>query len=139
MQQTTDATQTIDNIVKEILEETQSTVEEVEKANHIFEEQNVSVHETEQAFKAIINSLGSITEEVNCVNDTIIKINKYKDKAVDKIVNISSVAQETAASTEEVTAASEEQVSSADQLSNLAYELKNIVGELENNLNEFTV
>ena len=138
-EQTSNATKTIGGIVEEILKESQNTVEEVEKANVIFEEQNVSVHETEQAFKAIINSLETITEEVNRVNDSIAEINEYKNKAVDEIINISSIAQEAAASTEEVTAASEEQVSSADQLANLADELKQTVNELNKKIDRFKI
>lgn len=136
-EQTSEATNTIGNIVEEILAEAQNTVEEVEKANAIFEEQNKSVHETAQAFKSIINSLEKITEEVNRVSEAITEINEYKSKAVDEIINISSIAQEAAASTEEVTAASEEQVAFADQLANLASELKQTVSELKENLSRF--
>ncbi|MFP4661921.1 MAG: methyl-accepting chemotaxis protein [Halanaerobiales bacterium] len=138
-EQTGEATQTIASIVEEILKESQNTVEEFEKANQFFEEQNTSVHETEQAFKAIISSLDTITEEVSRVNNAIAEINDYKNKAVDEIVSISSIAQEAAASTEEVTAASEEQVSSADQLANLASELEQTVNELNKHIDRFTV
>lgn len=138
-EQTSDATNTIGDIVGEILAESQNTVEEVEKANEIFKEQNVSVHETEEAFKAIINSLETITEEVNRVSNAIVEIDDYKNKAVEEIISISSIAQEAAASTEEVTAASEEQVSSADQLASLASELKQTVYELKDNLSRFKI
>ncbi len=138
-EQTSDATNTIGSIVGEILAESQNTVEEVEKANEIFKEQNVSVHETEQAFKAIINSLETITVEVNRVSNAIVEIDDYKNKAVEEIISISSIAQEAAASTEEVTAASEEQVSSADQLASLASELKQTVNELKDNLSRFKI
>lgn len=138
-EQTSYATQTIGAIVGEILKESQNTVEEVEKANTIFKEQNEAVHETEQAFQLIINSLDKINAEVNEVNAAIVEISDYKNKAVDEIINISSIAQEAAASTEEVTAASEEQVASADQLANLAGDLKNNVDELNGNLDRFKI
>lgn len=54
-------------------------------------------------------------------------------------MNISTIAQQTAASTEEVTAASEEQVSSADELARLAANLKDSVDELESNLSKFKI
>ncbi len=138
-EKTSDATRTIGEIVEEIVTESQKTVEEVEKADVIFAEQNLSVQETAQAFKAIIDSLNTITGEIKRVNDAILEMNEYKTKAVDEIISISSIAQETAASTEEVTAASQEQVASADQLANLAAELKQTVGDLKDNLNWFTL
>ncbi|NLJ83741.1 MAG: methyl-accepting chemotaxis protein, partial [Halanaerobiaceae bacterium] len=67
------------------------------------------------------------------------EIDEYKNRAVDEIINISSIAQEAAASTEEVSAASEEQVSSADELARLAVELNEAVYQLEVNLNKFKI
>lgn len=138
-EQTGEATSTIAGIIEEILKQSQDTVDEVERANEIFTEQNLAVQNTDQAFKAIITSLSKITQEVNRVNEAVLEMNEYKNKAMDDIVNISSIAQEAAASTEEVTAATEEQVSSADQLSHLASELKKTVNELENNLSNFKI
>lgn len=138
-EKTNDATQTIADIVEDILLESNNTVDEVEKANKIFAEQNVSVHETEQAFMAIINSLDTIITKIKGVNEAVVEMDEYKNKAVDEIINISSIAQESAASTEEVTAASEEQVSQADQLANLASELKQTVNELNKNIEQFKI
>ncbi|NLJ84638.1 MAG: methyl-accepting chemotaxis protein, partial [Halanaerobiaceae bacterium] len=76
---------------------------------------------------------------VNQVNNAMTEIDEYKNRAVEEILNISTIAQQTAASTEEVTAASEEQVSSADELARLAANLKNSVDELESNLSKFTI
>ena len=138
-EQTGEATQTIKNIVKEILEQSKKTVKETEKGNQIFEEQNYSVYKTEQAFADIIDALDTISREVAEINDAIDEINEYKIKAVDEIVNISSIAQEAAASTEEVNTASEEQVSQANQLNKLASELKQTVKELNKNIDRFKI
>ncbi|MGB4005507.1 MAG: methyl-accepting chemotaxis protein, partial [Halanaerobiales bacterium] len=138
-EQTSEATKTIRSIVEEIVKETQNAVQEVESANVIFDEQKLSVQEADEAFRGIIDFLQKITEAVNHVNNAMVEIDKYKNRALEEIINISSIAQETAASTEEVTAASEEQVSSADELARLAANLKNSVDELENNLSKFVV
>jgi len=138
-EQTSDATRTIASIVREIVQETQETVEEVEGASVIFDEQNLSVEETEKAFKGIIGSLEKIIGAINQVSYAMTEIDEYKNRAVDEIINISSIAQEAAASTEEVSAASEEQVSSADELARLAVELNEAVYQLEVNLNKFKI
>lgn len=138
-EQTGGSTKIVGNIIEEILKQSQNTVEEVEKANSIFEEQNHSVHETEEAFRTIINALERITEEVNRVSESTKEINEYKIKAVDEIINIASIAQESAASTEEVTAASEEQVSFAVRLAELAGKLQETVDQLISQLNEFKI
>ena len=138
-EQTSGATKTIRDIVEEIVRETQNAVQEVESANVIFDEQKESVQEADQAFRGIIDSLQKITEAVNQVNNAMTEIDEYKNRAVEEILNISTIAQQTAASTEEVTAASEEQVSSADELARLAANLKNSVDELESNLSKFTI
>ena len=138
-EQTSDATRTIASIIREIVQETQEAVEEVEGASVIFDEQNLSVEETEKAFKGIIGSLEKIIGAINQVSYAMTEIDEYKNRAVDEIINISSIAQEAAASTEEVSAASEEQVSSADELARLAVELNEAVYQLEVNLNKFKV
>ena len=138
-EQTSDATRTIASIVREIVQETQEAVEEVEGASVIFDEQNLSVEETEKAFKGIIGSLEKIIGAINQVSYAMTEIDEYKNRAVDEIINISSIAQEAAASTEEVSAASEEQVSSADELARLAVELNEAVYQLEVNLNKFKI
>lgn len=138
-EQTSDATRTIASIIREIVQETQEAVEEVESASIIFDEQSLSVAETEKAFKGIIGSLEKIIGTVNQVSYAMTEIDEYKNKAVDEIINISSIAQEAAASTEEVSAASEEQVSSADELARLAVELNEAVYQLEINLNKFKI
>lgn len=136
-EQTSDATKTIAVIVEEILAESQNSVEEVEKANEIFEEQNEAVQKTEKAFQEIISLLSSITEEVNGVSDAIEEINEYKEKAVDDIMSISSIAEQAAGSTEEVTAASEEQVSLSDKITNMANDLDSTVNDLKKTLEKF--
>lgn len=138
-EQTSEATKTIRNIVEEIVKETQNAVQEVENANVIFDEQKLSVQEADQAFRGIIDSLQKITEAVNQVNNAMTEIDEYKNRALEEILNISTIAQQTAASTEEVTAASEEQVSSADELARLAANLKDSVDELESNLSKFKI
>ncbi len=136
-EQSGSATDMIKKIIEEIAEETKNTVLEVEKAEKTYDEQQISVEDTDRAFTNIINSLETIIDRVNKMVMAVEDINSFKDTTITEIENMASIAQQSAATTEEVTAASEEQVSSADQLSTLAKELNAAVEQLNNTLTQF--
>ncbi len=136
-EQTNNATSSIESIINLIFTKTQSTVEEVNKADTIFKEQQSSVIDTETSFKTILEAQELIIENINIINNAIADINKHKENTMSEIMGMSSIAQESAASTEEVSAISEQQTASADQLASLARELEEAVVSLNKVLDKF--
>ncbi len=137
--QTNDATKTISKIVKEIFEETQNAVTEVSKADSIYQEQEKSVHEVDNGFAKIREAINGIMLEIKRYQNTMDDIDNYKEIAVEQILHIAAIAEESAASTEEVTAVTEEQVSSAEHLTEMAQALENAVLELDQAIDSFKV
>lgn len=137
--QTGEATKTISKIVEDISEETQKTVDEVTKADNIYQEQGISVQRADKAFKRIMEAINKILVEIKEFESSTENIDKYKKAASNKIQDMASIAQESAASTEEVSAATEEQVSSAEQLESMTIELEKTVSQLKQALEKFRI
>ncbi len=137
--QSKEATNMISNIIGNIQNEIQQTVDVVGKASAIFKEQEATVGETDNAFGDIAKAMESIMEQIQSVDVAMENMNEYRDKATDAISSIAAVAQQAAASTEEVMATSEEQTSASEQLSSLAKQLNVIVGEVEKAMKQFNI
>ncbi len=56
------------------------------------------------AFNEIKNSIDTITENIQMLNNAMMELARYKDEIIESIANITAVSEETAASTEEVAA-----------------------------------
>ncbi len=132
-----DATHMISELVEAIQKDTKNTVEVVYKANQIFEEQEITVGETDTAFRKIVQSLQSIMEQVRQVNLSIKDVDAAKGKATQSIRDIAAVTQQSAAAAEEVAATSEGQTELAEHLSQLVKQLMDIVQQLQQAMNRF--
>ena len=131
------STEMIEKIISDIFSRTENTVKEVNNAVEIFDKQQSSVYDTEEAFEEIVKAQKNIIEKINSINSAFNKIENRKNNTMQEIANMSSIAEESAASTQEVTAASEQQTSMANKLSELADELEKTVEALNENLNKF--
>ncbi|TYQ17795.1 UNVERIFIED_CONTAM: methyl-accepting chemotaxis sensory transducer with Cache sensor [Acetivibrio alkalicellulosi] len=135
--QSRDAAKMIEPIIKEIKLQTKASTSTCEKANEIMEQQMKAVFSTQEAFDEIITAMDNVTEKIVEMNNTINKIDSVKAKTISSVLTISSISQETAASSEEVTAASEQQKSVADQVNDFAESLYNMGTKLVKTINIF--
>lgn len=133
------ATNNIENIIKNIFSKTRNTVQEVNKADKIFREQQSSVNDTENAFNSILAAQEMILENINFITKVIGEITKDKEKTVKQINEMAAIAEESAASTEEVSAISQEQSNLAGKLADLAVKLEEAVDNLNAVLDEFII
>jgi len=138
-EQSVEATSMVREIVKAIDDETRNTVEEVDRAQPLYKEQQQSVEETALAFEEIIKVIKNIFSDINRANEAIQEINNFKSKVLADIENMASIAQESAATTEEVSAESEEQASIVEQFVSLANELKDAVKRLNEAIESFKI
>ncbi len=136
-EQSLQATKEITDIINKTRIKTSETVERAKSTEQIINSQTAAVEETITVFSAISSSMENLAEKVNSIKDSISKIDELKDDTVMAISNISSVSQQTAASSEEVTASVEEQLSSIEELSEKAAELNNIASELTKSISRF--
>lgn len=134
---TSNSTVNIKDIIDEIREESQNTVKIMSEVEGIMTDQNISVEEATLVFDEIQDSVMSMNEEINQMNQIILNVKDYKDDIVSAIENISCVSEESAASVEQTTSTISEQLESARVVYESAGDLKNISDELDKEINKF--
>lgn len=134
-----DSAKTINNILHNIQIKTQNSSKTAELAQRINEEQKHAVEIAEKSFVDIIKSTSIIMDKIGFVNTQINSINNNKDHAVQSIVNISAISEQTAASAQEVSASSQEQTALAEQVRMLAQQLHQKADELSQVIAKFHI
>lgn len=128
--QSGDAAKMIDPILKEIQFQTEVSTKTSEQAIEIVEEQMQTVFLTQSAFDEIISSMENAISHIIELNETIKKIDIFKQQSIGSVMTIGSITQETAASCEEVSATSLEQKEIADEVKAFADSLYDMGGNL---------
>jgi len=121
--QSGEAANMIDPILKEIQYQTEASTKTSERAVEIVEDQMQTVFSTQTTFDEIISSMENAISHIIELNETIKKIDAFKQASVGSVMTISSITQETAASCEEVSATSIEQKEIADKVKDFADQL----------------
>ncbi|HBE76835.1 MAG TPA: hypothetical protein DDW65_03510, partial [Firmicutes bacterium] len=130
---------TINNILQTIQSKTQNSGKTAELAQRINEEQKNAVELAQKSFTDIIEATSIIVDKIIFVNTQINNINSNKDYAVQSIVNISAISEQTAASAQEVSASSEEQTALAEQVRMLAQQLHQKADQLSQVIAKFHI
>jgi len=127
----------ITNLVESISEDSKMAVSVMEDLRKASEEQNQSVEKTGQAFGDIANAIYAIVDKFRSVNDSVTKMQTDKDEVIRAIEHISSVSQETAASSQEMAATTEAQMKAFDELHEASTDLGKLVVELDEKLKRY--
>jgi methyl-accepting chemotaxis protein len=138
-EQSTAATQQIQELVSGIKNKTESAVQSMEISNVIVGEQSQAVTETRDIFNKILKSINDLMEEIKLVQVATIETNKSKIEIIGRMQNISAVSEESSASAEEVSATTQEVTAVMNEFTNSAAELKGLSTELEKQLNIFKI
>jgi methyl-accepting chemotaxis protein len=137
--QSVQAANQIQNIVKEIAAKTMDTIDTAKQAESIVESQTVSLNKTVQVFDFINDHVNDLANNLNNISNGIKQIETAKDDTMDAIQDISAVSQETAAASEEVSATAINQIDSVERLRNAALELANNAKILEESIKIFKI
>jgi len=127
----------IKNIIKNIQEKTQHTVDMAYKANNILDEQMEVVRDTDNSFRSIYEAMSNVSFCVENVSESLNKAINSKDKAVTSIESISRLANQAAVSAEQVAASTQEQIASSEELALFSQELNNMARKLEEAVGKF--
>ncbi len=131
-----EAAQEIHTIISQILDQTQVSVENSQKAQTIIESEKQAVQSTTQMLESISRSIGNITKQMDLVNGSVENISHTRKETMGSIEEIAAVTEETLASIMEVHEASEVQkenmehlVQHMDKFHDLSEELKSLTGK----------
>ncbi|MBV7271669.1 methyl-accepting chemotaxis protein [Clostridiaceae bacterium UIB06] len=98
----------IGQLIQNITKESNVVINTTESMDNELSNQGNVIDNSITSFDDIISSIEQVTPKVKKINDMSIDINKDKDLIVERINEVSSVAEEISASTEEISATSQE-------------------------------
>lgn len=136
-EQSMNATHEIAAIIKNTQDQTTKAVEKAATTESILKSQNDAVLSTINIFKRIMDSMETLSVQVDQIMSRIAEMEDNKEQAINSIQNISAVSEETAASSEEVTASTQEQLVSIEELSRHADELEKSAKDLQKSISKF--
>ncbi|AFM02168.1 methyl-accepting chemotaxis protein [Desulfitobacterium dehalogenans ATCC 51507] len=133
-EQSSASTKSIDLMVKELQDNSQDAVKNMEKVSMISKQQTESVMTCQDKYRVIAQSMAEAIQAVNELNASEAEMDKIKDEILLTLQTLSAIAEENSAATEEVTASMEEQTASIQEiaassegLSDLAQSLKTVI------------
>lgn len=131
-EQSNESAKKIEEIVVSLIEDSDKSVEMMDGIRKIMDEQNEKVGRTSEMFGLLKNGIDQSVEAVNVIADSTKEIDKMRVGVVDASQNLTSIAQENAASAEETSAAVTELTGIIESIAKDAADLK----QLADNLNE---
>lgn len=133
-EQSADSTKLIDEAVNELQINSTNSVNTIQEVLVYFKQQIESVSNSENKYKEILKAMNNAENAIKQLNISGKDMEEKKAEILGIIQNLSSIAQENAASTEEASASTEEQAASmaevgksCEDLAQIALELKNLV------------
>ncbi|MCL6590295.1 MAG: methyl-accepting chemotaxis protein [Firmicutes bacterium] len=135
--QSQETANTINDILMRIQAKSINSTENAAKAHKAVEEQLKAVQQAQRSFDAIIDAMDTATVRINEMNKMIQHIDDVKQDTMNAIINISSICEQTAASSQEVTASIEEQAAFAEHIKNLTKGMVDMSAKLEQTILQF--
>lgn len=136
-EQSSNSAQAIDANIKNLLAESDKTVESMQHVQEVIGSQNQEIKGAYQLFLDLNNSISKAADEVGSISSYLSQLTSAEGKVAQEINNLSASTQESAASTEEITASSEELSSTAETLAGHAEQLADLAVTLKKQLERF--
>lgn len=134
--------QSID-VVGEITETIQQgideTVDVLASAYPIFQEQLHSVKNASTIFAKVQEDMNGFIQQLSTVSDSIAQLDESQNVLSAAMMNVSSVAEESLATSEEVASLTSEQLTISENLVKLSEKLENLSKSLQESLSKFQV
>lgn len=129
----------IKGIIEELANEASRTVEIVEDVTEIVNNQQKKLTETQERFNVLEAGIDKSNSETSSIRQYTASCDVARKKVEEIIVNLSSISEENAASTEQTTASMTELNNIIEQLVESANQLKDMAGSLERDLRFFHI
>lgn len=134
-----EAVQNISAIVNGISKSAITTQKMIENSTSIYDRQEEAVQNTEIILRENIDNMSKIIQEIKIMYQMHEGLDELQDKANASIINISAIAEESAAATQEVLAKGEEQMSTAEHLVSMSMKLNDIITLMNEDMKKFTI
>lgn len=138
-EQSGDATMQITEVINELVNDAQESVQTMEEVREVMNRQSENVSQTEKAFKSVEKGIAESIESVESIIDKTTKLDDARSNVVDVVQSLSAIAEENAASAEETSASASEVGSIMDDVSQNANMLDEIAVQLNENVKKFKI
>lgn len=136
-EQSNESAKRIEDIIRELLKDSETAVHTMEGVKEIMQEQNEKVKKTAEVFEQMHEGVNLSIHGMVSIEEQTQKIEDARNKIVDTVQSLSAIAEENAASTQETSASMMEIGSVINDISQNAENLKNIAEVLERNMQLF--
>ena len=137
--QSKQSTDEIKAIINEVVAKASRAEQAMKENNHLIEEQQDAIHDTNKVFEKISDSINSLIEGLANVAELNTRMEDNKEAVVGEMSSIASVSEESAAASEEVNASVDQVNNTMDEIVAYTNELNNIAGELKKAIDRFTL
>lgn len=129
----------IHNIISEIQNSVQTTVQHVRAAGEGMKQQKVAVDDTEKTFEDINHRVEQLVDNINTITSSIDEIESARVSTLLAIESISAVSEENAAASTAVNETSKEQLKQVEMLGQAAQALDGNAKELVDAVQQFRI
>lgn len=136
-EQSNESAKQIDEIIHELLKDSENAVHTMEDVKKIMQEQNEKVTQTAEVFAKMHEGVDVSIRGMASIEEQTQKIEDARNKIVDTVQSLSAIAEENAASTQETSASMMEIGSVISDISQNAENLKNIAEVLDQSVKQF--
>lgn len=137
--QTNNSAGRINDVIAMLSEESRRTVQSINEVTEMIEDQKAKVDETKMKFGSVSDGIESTEQEMQGVLKQASTCSKAGEQIVELMTNLSSIAEENAASTEQTTTSMAELNDATVSLAETAQELKKLSDTLKDDLHYFSL
>lgn len=135
--QSNDAAVEIQQIIGNLVAESQKTINEMQDAEVLMKEQHEKLGDTKEKFEEVSEGIGVSREQTEQIRISVDSCDSARASVTDVITNLSAISQENAAAAEETTASMQELNANINVLAGEAATLKDISEQLKKEISFF--
>ncbi|MEY8742404.1 methyl-accepting chemotaxis protein [Bacillales bacterium AN1005] len=138
-EESTNSTEQIANLIQLIQNETNVTLETMEKAAEEVQSGLNVVNVAGSSFEKIEQAVNGVVSQIEDISESLKKLSRGTNSVKDSIKNVSNVAQESSMITQNISAATEEQLASMEEITSSSLALAKLADDLQVIINQFKI
>lgn len=138
-EQSNESAEKIKDIIRDLLSESEQTVNVMHEVEDIVAQQQEKLEETKTKFVSVADGVNASRSETEAIQSHTQICDQSRSRIIDAVQNLSAISQENAASTEQTTASMAGLNEAIRQLSVAAKELQGLSEDLEKDMSFFTI
>ena len=137
--QTSDSTKQIEEIIHELIENSQKSIETMNEVKAIIDQQTEYVQQTQEIFGSVEKEIDQSLFGIDEIAGTVDRLDHVRETVVGVVENLSSIAENNAAGTEETSASTSMVNSMMEEVSGIASKISGIAVDVQNDVDVFVV